>query len=218
MKPILFKTEMSNAIISGHKTQTRRIINVGKVVNLESVQHNELKNMTYAKFSGMNGVEAVKFKFGTIGSLLWVKETFFSLCKYQESFSDDYMSSLNNDSYKIIHVGHYRYNQKDCVGMEGFFWKKMPSLFMPKKASRITIQITDIQAERLLDISESDAKSEGVLIENGLYKDYLNNTFVFQTAKESFFSLWQMVNGEGSHHQNPFVWVVKFKKIAKRTK
>lgn len=72
-------------------------------------------------------------------------------------------------------------------------WK--PSLFMPKEASRIKLKITDIKVERLQEITEEDAIREGV------------------KSKDSFKSLWTKINGAESWKNNPFVWVISFKKI-----
>jgi hypothetical protein len=139
---------MTQAIISGRKSQTRRTIDVQSTAVLEKVIHNGQK--TIASFITSQGEKTIACKFGTIGSRLWVKETFWSLCRTQTDFADAYMG-LDENSYKTVHCGHYRFTKEEAFEIEGFFWKKMSSLFMPKVASRIQLEIIDIRIERLLD-------------------------------------------------------------------
>ena len=94
---------------------------------------------------------------------------------------------------------------------------------MFRKHIRITLEITGIRVERLDDISEDDAKREGV--ESAIptqgeplrYKDYLHcvsDPFEwFGSARESFQSLWGSINGQKSWDENPYVWVIEFKKV-----
>jgi hypothetical protein len=114
------------------------------------------------------------------------------------------------------------------------YWKR-PSLFMPSAAVRTRLEILEIKVERLHDISEADAIAEGVLplfsdaeINDPIhgykyeldlnpmpFKNYLYPKTAYysscKTARDSYFSLWEMLNGEESLNQNPFVWVIKFK-------
>src|SRR5690554_1239963 len=74
-------------------------------------------------------------------------------------------------------------------------WK--PSIFMPKEACRIFLKVADVRVERLQSISEADAKAEGF------------------ASVDSFFALWQKINGTESLAANPWVWVVEFEVIPK---
>jgi len=84
-------------------------------------------------------------------------------------------------------------------------WK--PSIHMPRWASRITLEITAVRCERLNDISEDDARAEGVVAEppkTWIYRaDYI----------AAYRTLWESINGPGSWAQNPWVWVIEFKRI-----
>lgn len=82
------------------------------------------------------------------------------------------------------------------------FWRKRPSIYMPRWASRITLEITDVRVERLRDISEADAKSEGVRC--GI--DCPDHRIAFGR-------LWESINGHGSWESNPFVWCLSFRRI-----
>ena len=96
-------------------------------------------------------------------------------------------------------------------------------MFMRRENSRITLEITGVRVERLLDISESDVKSEGALSLEyaGLttYQDYSLNddeaevSSMLESPTASFKSLWESINGPGSWDLNPWVWVVEFKRV-----
>lgn len=98
----------------------------------------------------------------------------------------------------------------------GTIWK--PSIHMPKWRSRITVQITDVRVQRLQEISEEDAIAEGVraFIEDGcgVYEDYIHGRGTWcMSARGSFASLWESINGHGSWEKNPYVWTISFKRI-----
>ena len=101
-------------------------------------------------------------------------------------------------------------------------WK--PSLFMPKEACRIFLEIEDVKVERLQDITEEDAINEGIFdmyrgkgIIGNAYRNYLDKEggydSVADDAIHSFQTLWQKINGISSWDDNPFVWVNSFKSI-----
>ena len=82
---------------------------------------------------------------------------------------------------------------------------------MPRKASRIQLEITNIRVERLNDISEEDAVLEGcknTVVINDSGDDYLG-----WYAKEAYQNLWESINGAGSWQANPWVWCISFKRI-----
>jgi hypothetical protein len=103
---------------------------------------------------------------------------------------------------------------------------------MPRWASRITLEVTDVRVERLQEISPSDAKAEGIkrtgyttsaiekvggpeIVAIGCWENYLTPKNPFLGPPESFGSLWQSINGAGSWQANPWVWVVSFKRVEK---
>jgi hypothetical protein len=98
-----------------------------------------------------------------------------------------------------------------------FKWK--PSIFMPRVASRLTLEITGIRVERLRDISEGDAKAEGINRISNIgpcrafgWQDYGIGPGLFNPI-DSYKSLWESINGKDSWNKNPYVWVITFKKI-----
>jgi len=133
---------------------------------------------------------SIKCPYGDIGDHLWVRETF---CKTEwEAFN--YKAEWDN-----IHPELSKHTK----------WK--PSIFMPRIASRITLEIINIRAERLNEIMEEDAQAEGVKSTAKLTPS--GDDYIGLYASEHFETLWQSINGPGSWDENPWVWVIEFKKI-----
>lgn len=182
--PILFSTEMVQAILAGRKTMTRRIVKMYATSDAHPLRQipewlKENKTCPY----------------GQPGDLLWVRET----------WSSGFIENTKPTGIRFK-ADDVNYNVK---------WK--PSLFMKKEISRIWLQVTDITVERLQEISEEDAISEGVFVyEAGeAYRDYkYDKAGSFMTARGSFLSLWATINGDESLIANPWVWVVKFKVLS----
>jgi hypothetical protein len=98
-------------------------------------------------------------------------------------------------------------------------WHKRLARFMPRRASRITLEITAVRVERLQDISEADAKAEGIAedhhwdIANSKTGRYVFGSTTYDTAKQAYQALWETINGPGSWDANPFVLVTQFKRL-----
>jgi len=82
-----------------------------------------------------------------------------------------------------------------------------PSIFMPRWASRITLEVASVRLERLHAITEDDARAEGFPSPPGANVNYPDR------ARYWFQSLWESINGAGSWAKNPRVWVVEFKRL-----
>jgi hypothetical protein len=137
--------------------------------------------------------ETLKKSVLKIGSIIWVRETF----------------NTNYNDTGFIYKADYKVPAKNK-----HFWK--PSLFMPKTACRIFLEVTDIRIERLNEISESDSIEEGIEYSTEFgYKLYSKNSFFSKhlSASDSYMSLWELINGQGSWKENPFVWVYTFKVV-----
>ena len=207
-KPILFSTEMVQAILEGRKTQTRRIVKPQPTLGNGTWDVRNLdeffdENGKYCCIPKINTVEVKSVKIKP-GDILWVRET------WQTTYNE---STNNWDSiYKA----------------DGGFWidddgpmKWKPSIFMPRKYARIFLEVTNVRVERLRDISESDAYKEGfgpVITEEypapGKFVNHLNKHHMF-TAIDSFASMWVKLNGTGAWKANPWVWVYEFKVVEK---
>lgn len=220
-RPILFNTEMVNAVLEGRKTQTRRAVK--KIGNDHPW---EVLKSYVAKWLNPNKCDAwflkhtiaenpnadtflVKCPYGKVGDRLWVRETFAEI-HFQKNNDD---LEFPTPEISIL----YKANSSDVDKKEKLGAKWKPSIFMPRWASRIKLEITNIRVERLNDISEDDARCEGVeSIKGGFYKNYFDSKQwggLQVSARASFASLWNAINGLGSWKENPWVWVVEFKRV-----
>jgi hypothetical protein len=146
---------------------------------------------------------AIGGPYGKAGDLLWVKETHRLLsCECRET------------CWTPEHVWY----EADQSGYEGAsLEKRRPSIFMPRWASRITLEITGVRVKRLNDISGEDAVAEGIEERKGQgigrYRDYTNDTLVWPLAIDSYRTLWDSIHGKDSWKLNPWVWILEFRKI-----
>jgi len=197
-KPILFNTEMVKSIIAGNKTQTRRIAK-GHFLNSEYEptlwSYMDLKRG--CSCSGGSKMIINRFCPYEIGQTLWVRET-FTIQEYPSG------------SYSYI----YKADELSGIQKTGMMLKWKSSIYMPRKAARIFLKITNIRIERIQDISEEDAKAEGteqfkdfgeVLIDEPIIYDYRN----------SFIIVWDSINKKRGYRWdlNPYVWVYDFEII-----
>jgi len=91
--------------------------------------------------------------------------------------------------------------------------RKTPSIFMPRWASRITLEVVAVRVESLQDISEEDCIAEGIEMLNGCYRDYRSVCAWSTSPKISYMTLWESINRVGSWAANPYVWVIQFRRM-----
>lgn len=203
--PILFSTAMVQAILAGRKTMTRRVVKGSddhyyqSLVNHASSKHTFVLNGNYNPSE--NDVCEIKCPYGQVGDLLWVRETWH------------YFDRPDQFLYKANPNDHQHTDK----------WK--PSIHMPKAACRIFLRITNIRVERLQDITEQDAITEGIEKIGYMYLDYYSQSELSKIARKrnaiplykqaitSFQSLWASINGVGNWDENPWVWVIEFERV-----
>ncbi len=152
----------------------------------------------------------IKCPYGKVGDRLWVRETFF------EVYNDRFLPT-GKYCYAATHQGYVNVLDEDGGikinkdGSDASPWK--PSIHMPRKASRILLEITGIRVERLQDISEDDAVAEGVLFNEDyeLWWDYLREQWICVDSIDSYESLICKINGRDTWERNPWVWVIEYK-------
>jgi hypothetical protein len=208
--PILFSSEMVRAILDGRKTQTRRIINPQPKTIIKDPR-NRLPEAFW-----VDGEKWIKCRYGQPGDRLWVRET------WRDRWGMAYANYGTGNAYPIDDVREIEYK----AGGNGFFthgcnlcpdeptvkwgeWSKWrPSIFMPREAARIFLRVTNVRVERLQDISEDDARAEGV-------RAYGPNNCSGTSARIAFAELWDSINAKRGYgwDTNPWVWVVKFHRI-----
>lgn len=208
-RPILFNTEMVKAVLEGRKTQTRRVIKMrdGSLAEDEDISTWEDGGLDKVMDFTINYPywKELKCPYGKPGYRLWVRET------YVPNYFDINQEYGNNNGYKADWTASAAEVCKEPK------WK--PSIFMPRHASRILLEITDIRVERVQDITESEAIAEGVELLNNSpfnqWKSYKEKGRFHLHAWQSFQSLWNSINEKRGFgwDVNPWVWVVEFKRI-----
>lgn len=207
--PILYNGQMVKAILEGRKTQTRRIVKNGKIEGCD-----------IGGLIDQPTVLNAYCPFGKIGDRLWVKET-FSVIGFHPSQNNSTEAGWDETNAVCAIRYHADGSEKviDDLSSENDYGvdeeqqalraskkKTVPSILMPRWASRITLVIVDIRVERLKKISEKEALAEGVVQEQ-------ITPIVKRTAYSEFMNLWCELYGGDNWDSNPWVWVVEFKRV-----
>jgi hypothetical protein len=233
---ILFSAPMVRALLEGRKTQTRRALKPGLVEHIRFMGCEEdsrggpdRENDAVIRYlddedchSGPGwyvscseypeeGSVFMRCPYGVPGDRLWVRET------WAPSLDEHGAADPNTRYVK------YRADSGEPSPSEELDWHTWPrswrpSIFMPRWASRITLEITEVRVQRLRDISEDDARAEGfssekmpgVLIRDG---KRLPAEMAFFEPRSWFCALWAAINGHESVKANPWVWALTFKRI-----
>lgn len=226
---------MARAILEDRKTHTRRIMKPqpkNRVIRAKQERPGEACKW-YDADCVHPGVE-IKCPYGKPGDRLWVKEEHYRFGHWEEipgvktkGRRQKWKFVEDSDEVRFEPPASFRKGRHH--NDPGIAWHKRLARFMFRKHIRITLEITGIRVERLNDISEDDAKSEGIEgrfhpndPQLWTWKDY-GRSKVFKeeifhygssvTPKSTFQSLWQSINGPKSWDENPYVWVIEFKKV-----
>ncbi|MCE1082120.1 hypothetical protein LU642_16120 [Pseudomonas asiatica] len=224
-RPILFSGPMVRAILSGQKTVTRRVMKPqpqkAPVDVFDGVPSWDSPT-NYAGEVQMNTQHGKPCPYGKPGDRLWVREAWAQIN----------VAQAPGESWVV-------YRECDNRTDYGGPWK--PSIHMRRRDSRILLEVTDVRVERLQDISDDQAKAEGMVytdfgMQERLGKVSLDGGKTFypmkpqqapgwhaggathpdqclDRARWAFANLWEKINGEYSWDANPWVWVVEFKRI-----
>ena len=189
-RPIIFNTEMVKALIDGRKTQTRRVIKPQPIWHPKKrfwSLNQIVKGQSFTWEEDLIPNAPIKYcPYGKIGDRLWVRETW----------------AIDEDEQTVI---FYKATDHETCGQP---WK--PSIFMPRWASRITLEITDIRIERVQDIKDEQAIFEGC--------PGIITTVAHKEACRGWFKhLWDSINAKRGYGWiiNPWVWIIVFKVLRK---
>ncbi|MDE9635859.1 hypothetical protein L2W95_20395 [Citrobacter freundii] len=202
---MIFNGEMVRAILDGRKTQTRRIMKVqpsdgfhpthnGYDLDLNAhwytpgvVDKNGcLQPAKKDVFGVADENEGYTCPFGAVGDRIWVRETFCAVPDHEEPAGCSALLYAADGN--------------------GPYGKWTPSIHMPRWASRLTLEITGVRVERLRDLSEDDAKSEGITPPSG-------GVLPGWEYRINFRDLWMSIYGADNWEANPWVWVIEFKVV-----
>lgn len=229
IKPILFNTEMVRAILDGRKTCTRRICKDANEYTVPDMEFYNADRRTYAvhNFADKEQMEQLSTAERTCpicpGDILYVRET-WERFECWNCEGDERGNCPKEPKKSVLNktCGCYMYRATDEISGDA---KWHPSIRMPKEAARIWLKVTDVQVERLQEITEDGAKAEGINEEwamswwsptyydpdSGGYPKY-RDTFAFEvwnkTIKKSDIDRF-------GWDANPWVWVIEFERCEK---
>ncbi|HFD7189351.1 TPA: hypothetical protein ACF5TK_000880 [Klebsiella pneumoniae] len=222
---MIFNSEMVRAILDGRKTQTRRIMAPQPADDIErGIFPNPEVIGWKSSLRHKHGSTTAHFcPYGKPGDRIWVREAFRVHSRATDVATLVYKASVRNSwTEQTLRVPVAVCNKPATPE------KWTPSLHMPRWASRILLEITDVRVERLNTISPEDAESEGLECTNftgfgdepglpsypepDVYFDPLKKQWK-EYPPEAFAGLWESIYGEGSWQANPWVWVIEFKRV-----
>lgn len=223
---MIFNGEMVRAILDGRKTQTRRPIKWKQTRFTEIGEREDGSKWPWSE----DAEHACDFwhpcPFGAVGDRIWVREAFRVHSRATDVATLVYKASERNSWTEQTRRVPVAVCNKPATPEK---WP--PSLHMPRWASRILLEITDVRVERLNAISEEDAQREGVHTEvwdqTVVARNYAARDEFFQFWSEdmphyvemnqlyrsSFRSLWESIYGAENWLANPWVWVIEFKRV-----
>ncbi len=204
-RPILFSAPMVRALLSGAKTQTRRLM---KPQPADDIRLHRFPNESHAWISSFGHKygrqTAHSCPQGRAGDSLWVRESWQTHCD-KDGITPRDLPPETDVQYPATY--------------EHWVSKRRPGIHMPRWASRITLQITDVRVQKVKDITEEDAKAEGVRPMRDGGGTYVgregpgNLVTPWPSAKEAFADLWDSINGAGAFEADSWVWAISFSVI-----
>ncbi|KIQ56456.1 hypothetical protein [Pseudomonas fluorescens] len=230
-RPILFSAPMVRAILEGRKTVTRRAVSPKLTSQFDEPRGQADVEAGYPFIECHNGFHSAALfcPYGQPGDRLWVRETWGVISHTWNEHGDmvDWVPDRPATAIRELPFGRGYYSghviyaadgpnewagDDDGGGEPRSAWH--PSIHMPRRASRILLEVTDVRVERLQDISDEQALAEGAQQYgdgNGYHVE--DGQFYTDHPYETFAGLWQSINGEESWRSNPWVWVVEFKRV-----
>lgn len=242
--PLLFSAPMVRALLDGTKTQTRRVVKFPPIDgdNQHAEPHRAWLDRSYEKPS-LGGCACLKMPYGPeegdistvqrifpnweAGERIYVRESYYQFGHWEPiegkrtkggrqkwMFVPDHSEIVFHEPGHA-HVRKGRHHRDPSTPA----WHKRLGRFMPRAASRITLDITHVRVERLQDISEEDCWAEGIEQCDGQFDSAAQCLMAKrlgcspEDARPQYALLWESINGPGSWDANPFVWVIEFTRI-----
>lgn len=233
-RPILFSGAMVRALLAGTKTQTRRVVKSQPIPDSRFAGGWKVVGKGGEESATCSPLVAHHSPYGQPGDRLAVRETFFAWGRWETRYS----AKKGRDEWHFVDMTlecgrSYAYDTDEDTPMIVTrrstvvpLWWRRPAIFMPRAASRITLEITSVRVERLWTTWESDADCIAEGIEEmpphpcgtRRWRNYLPGhpqgwSPNLATPGNSFATLWRSINGDASWDANPWVWVIEFKRL-----
>lgn len=237
-RPIIFSGPMVQAILAGQKTQTRRLVKLppwawllgadldrafpDKAWTVTPCLQVPCSNGTTQRLRNPwgfpNATWGERGEVVPVPTRLWVRETWGDAdCFYQGHGNDNpgvvaYRADRSAIQFKALTPRPVPAYDRSTWNWGSIKWR--PSIHMPRWASRLTLAVTDVRAQRLQEISEEDARAEGVLeaYERRLYPSRLAARVT--SFRRGFEKAWDQLNGKRAPWStNPWVWAVSFRRL-----
>ncbi|WP_176331044.1 hypothetical protein [Burkholderia vietnamiensis] len=231
-RPILFSGPMVRAILEGRKTQTRRIVKLPHTNPLGVWEPTTIGGENGGRTAGGETVplqgaiwhtrtgDCLTSPHGQPGDRLWVRETWKTRTSHSCALDTCDCADVWVD-YQAAGDGVYfperKIDENWTMPEAALKGQWVPSIHMPRWASRITLEITGVRVERLQSISESDAESEGAIYGPLLPMGWNKSNCMSDDAcmRSRFAALWDRLNATRGHgwDVNPWVWTIEFRRI-----
>lgn len=223
-RPILFSAPMVRAILDGSKTQTRRAVKPqppADTFRIDTYHHPDGSHHFWSWKEAFGGCELhagwkpTPCPYGKPGDRLWVREAWKPQISHScaldacdcENVWVDYPADGEGRLFAGEIPEEWTFPANHKKG------NSVPSIHMPRWASRITLEIIGVRVERLNDISQSDARAEGAPPSHPSI-DRVSRDFGYPDFPRSWFGqLWEQINGPGCWAANPWVWVIEFRRL-----
>lgn len=199
-RPILFSAEMVRAILDRRKTETRRVMKPQPVIveHTDEGSHVEWSCGRWPRLQVDDLSDLPSYgPYGIPGDRLWVRET-WNVMRWIKA--EEERTGLQIVKYRADGNQLFKRYTIPAMWQEMYAKRWRPSIHMPRWASRITLEVTEVRVQRLEEISDADAVEEGC-----------------PAGVLEFQELWDSINAKRGYswESNPWVWVVTFKPIQK---
>jgi hypothetical protein len=217
-RPILFSSSMVRALLAGTKMQTRRIVKPAPSAETNLIEWNTAESefvpwrwVIGSPTTGSRTGKPFACPYGAPGDTLWVRESI------RWAGTVPPRSYLEEEYDSAVYAADGAPTKLDT-----WPWKRtvLPSIHCPRGLSRLTLEVTDVRVQRLQDISEEDARAEGVEAFEGMVNDATLCAMAKATgdtatdARPLFACLWDSLNGKRAMWaSNPWVWCVSFRRV-----
>lgn len=227
-RPILFSGPLVQALLAGRKSVTRRVVkpqperdkSISWLTNIVG------RPPSFAVWKMLcSTVREVSCPYGEPGDRLVVREAFRLPAKFDDLSPTAIGAKALDAGYRSPWAPVLYVADGDCRNWDkswGEWGKKRNPLFMPRWASRLTLEVVSVRVERLHDITEEDAKAEGCVSDVDALKALSHVRGApavacvpsrIMSARDHFRDLWRSINGTESWDANPWVWRIEVRKV-----